>query len=665
MPNPPSEFSYKTYCWSLGTTSFRTSDFNRTIEEQLGLLEDFWKERNNQGQWSANENLQSEYYDFMHERGFVVGDAPRPAKDSRQKTSGLVEMGLVTNERRLTTVGQRLLEISRKGDFAVDNNLYISKDSYIYLLQLLKTSNSISSSHVRPFVVMVYLLEKFDYLTYDEFTYLAPLCIDKDTTDYIIEQISLIRSGEVSIDRVIMNIILNMDNYKAAYSYLLQNKATESVICQIGMNRKSKVYDKAYYPLFKALTAVFLNGDKTKIVDLFDKANAVKASTYWKSLLFTSTSRARVANNPEECLAESDFVGVKSESELKEVFFYYLHLFKVRKTLADYSDLNARYIKTANIILFKDDMLKLDMVPKHYFKSSVEALSDIAFTSSDLLEANCPITDICPGIIYDEQEIVQGINEELGTSVTSIEETLSLVEDERYKRFNEMVNDLFTDETLINLLHLFDSRDDSTIRSMVTDNANAPTIFEYVLGIIWYKLSGKHGKVLDYLKLSLDADLLPISHAAGGEADIVYDYNDYNQLPDHSVLIEATLSDSTNERVMEMEPVSRHLGNHLLRTGNMDSYCVFITNNSLNINLISDFRARKFIPFYDTRDYSRSVPGMKIIPLQTSDLRKIIQNSYSYDTLYEVFDSAYKSANMQPDVWYSDLSGRFNQDLLL
>ena len=68
-------------------------------------------------------------------------------------------------------------------------------------------------------------------------------------------------------------------------------------------------------------------------------------------------------------------------------------------------------------------MLKLDMVPKHYFKSSVEALSDIAFTSSDLLEANCPITDICPGIIYDELEIVQGINEELGTSVTSIEET--------------------------------------------------------------------------------------------------------------------------------------------------------------------------------------------------------------------------------------------------
>lgn len=59
---------------------------------------------------------------------------------------------------------------------------------------------------------------------------------------------------------------------------------------------------------------------------------------------------------------------------------------------------------------------------------------------------------------------------------------------------------------------------------MVTDNADIPTIFEYVLGILWYKTSERHGKILDYMKLSLDADLLPKTHAAGGEADIVYEY---------------------------------------------------------------------------------------------------------------------------------------------
>lgn len=46
----------------------------------------------------------------------------------------------------------------------------------------------------------------------------------------------------------------------------------------------------------------------------------------------------------------------------------------------------------------------------------------------------------------------------------------------------------------------------------------------------------------------------------------------------------------------------------------------------LNINVISDFRSRKTTPFYDSQDYSKSIAGMKIIPLQTSELMKIFSN---------------------------------------
>ena len=35
----------------------------------------------------------------------------------------------------------------------------------------------------------------------------------------------------------------------------------------------------------------------------------------------------------------------------------------------------------------------------------------------------------------------------------------------------------------------FESRNDDEIRSIVTDNADIPTIFEYVLGIAWYIIS--------------------------------------------------------------------------------------------------------------------------------------------------------------------------------
>ena len=75
------------------------------------------------------------------------------------------------------------------------------------------------------------------------------------------------------------------------------------------------------------------------------------------------------------------------------------------------------------------------------------------------------------------------------------------------------------------------------IYQMVTDSADIPTIFEYILGIIWYKISERTGKILDYMKLSLDADLLPKTHAAGGEADIVYEYEKTKYSPGWNNLV--------------------------------------------------------------------------------------------------------------------------------
>ena len=99
--------SYKSYCWSLGTTSFRMVEFNRKIEEQLKLLNQFWHmpEFANE-HWSSNNAIQTAYYNFIREQGFIEEkDAPRKDKDARQKTSGLVNLGIINNERRLTEAG--------------------------------------------------------------------------------------------------------------------------------------------------------------------------------------------------------------------------------------------------------------------------------------------------------------------------------------------------------------------------------------------------------------------------------------------------------------------------------------------------------------------------------------------------------------------------------
>ena len=171
--------TFKTYCWSVGTTSFRTKNFIFKIERQLQLLKQFW-ELNPEEVWERNSRIQQSYYEFLKSNEFVSGEASNKAKDARQKTSGLVDIGLINSQRRVTEVGNKIEEISKNNDYSRNNILNIPSDCYIYLLQLLKLQVTIDDFNVRPFVNVLYLLEKNNYLSYEELTYLVPMCKNKN-----------------------------------------------------------------------------------------------------------------------------------------------------------------------------------------------------------------------------------------------------------------------------------------------------------------------------------------------------------------------------------------------------------------------------------------------------------------------------------------------------
>ena len=136
------------------------------------------------------------------------------------------------------------------------------------------------------------------------------------------------------------------------------------------------------------------------------------------------------------------------------------------------------------------------------------------------------------------------------------------------------------------------------------------------------------------MKLSLEANLLPKTHVTGGYADIIYKYEAYTSYPKHSLLLEATLTDGNNQRRIEMEPVSKHLGDYIIRFNNQFDYSLFVSTY-LDKNVVSDFRYRKIIPY--TRN-EKTITGMKIISMDTNSLKKIIKNKVKYKYLYEVFD---------------------------
>lgn len=507
--------AYSSFFWSLGTTSFRTKEFNYSIEKQLACLDDFWKipENSNQG-WEKKYmapgqadiyDIKNRYYDFMRDRGLTTGDDSIKYKAAREKTSGLVDLGLINENHRLTAVGRHILAISQSEDYSSDNPLLISKDSYVYLKQLLKLYIKTDGVIVRPFVVVLYLLSKLEYLTYDEFTFLAPLCTTAEITEQMIEDIKDIRRGEKTKEDIIIRVMMTKDNYLRAYQVLMEFEESEFIITQIGLNRKSRKYDKPYYPLYLLLKEVYLNKDYSKAFRLYRQTFEISnVGKFWRKYLFDTTSTKAIKNAPREHFLPSLFDNVTSEEEFKRAFFQMMHLIKNVATLQDYFDLNRRYLNIANVMIFEDEQVKLDLVPKQFFASAIDELYLSAYTPSDELEHDCRIEEICPALKFDEKEVVERLKKELGIELENIDEAYTEVEKRRYDRFKTMVDTRFTDKDLLQLLDDFDKRNDDEISKKVTDNADPPTIFEYVLGIIWYKVSGYKGRILDYMKLSLD-----------------------------------------------------------------------------------------------------------------------------------------------------------------
>lgn len=631
---------YQSFCWVIGTTSFRMAKLNLKIEEQLLLLDEFYNGIIKNSDWNWNNELQEKYYDFMKDKKFVAGDAKRKDKDAREKTSGLVDIGLITDDRLITEAGRELLSLASNGNFKINNLFNINSDSFVYLRQLLKTSIDVNGCMVRPFIITVKCLTELGYLSYDEFTYFVPLIKDEESAKEIISDIKLYRENKIELDEIIYKRLIQMPNYQLAKETIVTSDIDEDLICLIGMNRKSRSYDKPYYKLYENIKNIFIDGgnDYESLLKSAKEINQ-KPGILWRNLIFKTTNIGVIRKHGASSINnQCPFLNCKSEQDLKETFFKYLHVFKAKATLSDYFDLNRRYFNITDTIIFEDSMIKLDMIPKYFFKEIMDNLYKDAFKKDDNLQINVKLETISSAFEIDINKVYESLSKDLGITLTSPEQAATYVNDERYRRFNEMIDKRFSDSVLIELLNCFENRNDKRIEELVTDEATIPTIFEYILGIIWYKVSERQGNILDFMQLSLEANLLPKTHAAGGYADIIYEYEACLAYPKHALLLEATLADGTNQRRMEMEPVSRHLGDYRIRFNNPFDYSLFVSTY-LDKNVISDFRYRKIIPY--TRD-EETITGMKIISMDTDSLKKIIENNIKYKYLYEVFDKYYE-----------------------
>lgn len=136
-----------------------------------------------------------------------------------------------------------------------------------------------------------------------------------------------------------------------------------------------------------------------------------------------------------------------------------------------------------------------EIIIDHFFSSVISQLKKIAFSAETRLGDNIALSEISPCLVVDEKIIIAAINKELGLKVTNLVEAKGILENNRYKRFERLIDTVFTDENIMSLLEMFANRNDREIQKFINAEADIPTIFEYVLGILWYKISERKGKM--------------------------------------------------------------------------------------------------------------------------------------------------------------------------
>lgn len=635
--------------WCIGTTSFRVGNHIVKNKMLLNTLIEFWK---NHKEW--NDETQPDLYDLARLNGLVKGTASRKDKDARQITSGLVELGLTTKRREITDIGKTVLDIQ---DNNLDELFLIEQDNYIYLKQFLK----MQTGNIRPFVALIYLLSKLDYLTYNEFTYLLPICNNAEDVREIVSKIKLVREGKLLFNDVIVSQIIKEEKiYQAILSFSKIEEPILSDFINVDMNRKSSQYSEPLEIIYKQLLAYKVqrhNIDNEYFVVLKESFKQLSSNLYKQYVHYFNLGIKLDVAHEDELMEHFDSLRIMQTNDIESFnkeFAQIVHLCKWRSTLDDYADLNKRYFMLPNIIKYGNNKFELDIIPKFVFNNIIEELLEKPIILDndmyrDFLQRNTSLIEIDDCLNVCLSDVIPQIKDYYNIPDLSEDNIKTFIDDKKLERMNALIDEYFMPNQLVTLFEHITKRNDKALKGYadIEPDVSPSTLFEYFTAIAWYHVSERKGNLLKFMNLKLDANLLPITHAPGYFSDIVFNYNSTHIYDEHDLMIEVTLADSTGQRRMEMEPVSRHLVNYK-NSYPTSSYALFVANE-LHKMVLSDFRSRRMY-YYEVGKEIRQ--GLKIIPLSTTDICTILQKGYTYNDLYQIFDEAYNNVSCNDIEWY-------------
>ena len=667
-----SKITANSYIISLGNTGARFSDPRSRYYKVLEALQDFKVTHN---EWTIDNQLQ--FADLLNEKGIfeIKKDNTVSAdKDVRLKTSFLAQIGFTDADRNITEVGKMLIKNSEQISI---NEFEIATDSFLYLKQFLKYQQE--GFQLKPLLSLLYSCIVFDnnlpidfvmYVWTGSRTAKELLSNIKNYKKYNNYKDTVFSSVQQSQNTIIAT--QNVANFFAKYNFSNQKALKEMLYTILPHGKGDGFKEKAislFYDLHKywenkynwstqqkeAYINEVLKGRYKDISSkkpayyleaLFDTSNLTKKSD-WKTIIHFFEHTPLIAAE-----TEANFI----------VAYHVLYMYiKKLSVCEEYRDLNIRHLKLLDIFVFGNDAIQLDIVFWYLFKNIKQhLLKEVAITDETKYKSFLEKDQVTLGEIYHFLDVkVANIIQSISSDYPEIQKIglKSFTNKKREERLLQLINTVFTKEHIIWIFSNLYPRKDEEVRQFIKEKyqeyeATMPALFEYLLAISFYWLTQEQIPLCYLLTPNLDANLLPKTHTAGGQADIILSYKNKDYL------IEATLSDNDNQRKMEAEPVPRHLAKHILEV-NVNSMALFIAGQ-LDPNNLVVLRNYKFSTWYDG---SRSVEQMHILPLTIANIIFLLKESIPFEALDKQFMSLLNSPTNDGYKWFvNEVNPTFEYD---
>lgn len=634
-----------------GNTGAKEAKLLINIEAHLILLNELFKTATKDDIWKSNSSLQLRYAKILEESKLLnTREMKLISKNARTKVAFLRDLGLVDFDKlEITNLGNQLLYLLNNKKFQETNEflqidlvcLFFLKYFFFY-----KKASDIENMFLKYLYIFKSLGGKLTGLQF----YLLPLISNYENIDAFV---SILKNKDINLVETFKDFVYAEPREQARRKVFLNDWNVNKDITNLSPFLTSK--GDGFIRELPKILKTFMEIKSKKYIkqdmrNIFNK-NIGENKNYFRDLYLPTMLETNNLN-----ITKKSYFGLykklikiirsKSEIELLNYFFDLIYTSRYFNNLHDYMAQNKYYLDLTGVFIFENDEVKVSEIFKVILQSSkyeeiLTSISNIEISTSSL------------NYLFEDEEI-KSIFKNYGVSSSS---DLNNFQYEQNKmKLEKLLETKFTKEKLIEIIPNFKTRNDDFIQKEITNRATVPTIFEYVVAVAWYYIDNKNIDFILKAGLSLDSNMLPKSHAVGGNSDFEIKYDD------HTLMIEVTLTESTNQRRAEMESVSRHLGNILL---NLDeekkakSYGIFIAPY-LNKNVLNDFRMRKNC--YWEND-STHVKGMNILPFDCDDLVKIISSNKTYTDLKPSFYELIEDSNDWGSKWYNNTVRTFIDNL--